>query len=99
MRHDRRVGVARGELDGEPKIAARGVRGLSTGNGFGNYLLADAKRVVTSAVAGASRQTVGLVIPTGYEILDEWRQWFARKVGMTPKQMTAEHPLPEVAGD
>src|SRR6201985_1244079 len=21
-----------------------------------------------------------LVIPTGYEILDEWRQWFARKV-------------------
>jgi len=34
-----------GELDGEPKIAARGVRGLNTGNGFGNYLLADAKRV------------------------------------------------------
>src|SRR6476619_3874384 len=39
-----------GELDGEPKIAARGVRGLSTGNGFGNYLLEGSKRVVTSAV-------------------------------------------------
>ena len=47
-----------GELDGEPKIAARGVRGLSTTNGFGNYLLDDAKRVVVAAVAGASRQTL-----------------------------------------
>jgi hydrophobic/amphiphilic exporter-1 (mainly G- bacteria), HAE1 family len=32
-----------------------------------------------------------LVIPTGYEILDEMRQWVAGKFGMTPKQMTAEH--------
>ena len=51
-----------GELDGEPKIVARGVRGLSAGNGFGaragNYLLEDAKRVVTAAIAGASRQTL-----------------------------------------
>jgi HAE1 family hydrophobic/amphiphilic exporter-1 len=39
-----------------------------------------------------------LVIPTGYEILDEWRGAFARRIGRTPKQMTAEHPLP-VAGD
>src|ERR687883_1972880 len=41
-----------GELDDEPKIAARGVRGLSTGNGFApreNYLLEDAKRVVVAA--------------------------------------------------
>src|SRR6201988_1691124 len=47
-----------GALDGEPKIRARGVRGLGTGNGFGNYLLEDAKRVVSSAVTGASRQTL-----------------------------------------
>ena len=50
-----------GELDGEPKIAARGVRGLSTGNGFGarpGNLLEDAKRVVVAAIAGASRQTL-----------------------------------------
>jgi len=33
------------------------------------------------------------VIPTGYEILDEWRQAFARWFGMKPKQMTAEHPV------
>jgi hypothetical protein len=39
-----------------------------------------------------------LVIPTGYEILDEWRAAFMRKLGRTPKQMTAEHPLP-TAGD
>jgi HAE1 family hydrophobic/amphiphilic exporter-1 len=39
-----------------------------------------------------------LVIPTGYEILDEWRGAFARRLGKTPKQMTAEHPVP-VAGD
>jgi hydrophobic/amphiphilic exporter-1 (mainly G- bacteria), HAE1 family len=32
-----------------------------------------------------------LVIPTGYEILDEIRQWVSGKFGMTPKQMTAEH--------
>src|SRR5215210_3020885 len=51
-----------GELDGEPKIAARGVRGLSTENGFenrsGNNLLDEAKRVVAAAIAGASRQTL-----------------------------------------
>jgi HAE1 family hydrophobic/amphiphilic exporter-1 len=35
-----------------------------------------------------------LVIPTGYEILDEWRSWFARKLGRTPKQMTSEHAVP-----
>jgi len=35
-----------------------------------------------------------LVIPTGYEILDEMRHWFMGKLGRTPKQMTAEHRLP-----
>jgi HAE1 family hydrophobic/amphiphilic exporter-1 len=35
-----------------------------------------------------------LVIPTGYEILDEVRHWFMAKLGRTPKQMTAEHRLP-----
>jgi HAE1 family hydrophobic/amphiphilic exporter-1 len=32
-----------------------------------------------------------LVIPTGYEILDEMRHWFMGKLGRKPKQMTAEH--------
>jgi HAE1 family hydrophobic/amphiphilic exporter-1 len=39
-----------------------------------------------------------LVIPTGYEILDEWRHAFMRRMGTTPKQMTAEHVVP-TAGD
>ena len=39
-----------------------------------------------------------LVIPTGYEILDELRQWVAKKFGMTPKQMTAEHHVPVAEG-
>src|SRR5258705_2532339 len=55
-----------GELVGEPKILARGVRGLSTTNGAtsairdqaNSTLLDDAKRVLTSATVGASRQTL-----------------------------------------
>jgi hypothetical protein len=39
-----------------------------------------------------------LVIPTGYEILDEWRHAIARWFGIRPKQMTAEHAVP-VTGD
>jgi len=35
-----------------------------------------------------------LVIPTGYEILDEWRRSFARLAGYRPRQMTAEHAVP-----
>jgi len=49
-----------GQLDGEPQIIARGVRGLSADNGFNGRatMLDDAKRVVTAAIAGASRQTL-----------------------------------------
>jgi HAE1 family hydrophobic/amphiphilic exporter-1 len=35
-----------------------------------------------------------LVIPTFYEILDGWRQWFARKIGVQMKERTAEHRVP-----
>ncbi len=34
-----------------------------------------------------------IAIPTFYEILDEWRSWFTRKLGFKPKQMTGEHPV------
>src|SRR6185503_9773213 len=49
-----------GELDGEPQIVARGVRGLSAENGFDgrSTMLNEAERVVTAAIAGASRQTL-----------------------------------------
>jgi HAE1 family hydrophobic/amphiphilic exporter-1 len=35
-----------------------------------------------------------LVIPTFYEIMDDTRGWFARKLGFTHKQQTAEHRVP-----
>jgi HAE1 family hydrophobic/amphiphilic exporter-1 len=38
-----------------------------------------------------------LVIPTFYEVMDEIRAKFARRVGMRAPQ-TAEHPIPATAG-
>jgi hydrophobic/amphiphilic exporter-1 (mainly G- bacteria), HAE1 family len=43
-----------------------------------------------------------IVIPTFYEIFDEWRSWFAKLVGLKVTQQTAEHPVPAgvmAAGD
>jgi hypothetical protein len=37
-----------------------------------------------------------VVIPTFYEILDEWREWVFRKFGVY-KPRTAEHPIPRAA--
>jgi ribonuclease J len=61
-----------GVLVGEPKILARGVRGLSSPNGFSptnvdsvaqrvsanNHLIEDAQKVIEAAIRGASRQTL-----------------------------------------
>ena len=62
-----------GELIDDPQIVARGVRGLTSTNGFSparlasgtpsvapiqDYLLSDAKRVVEAALTGASKQTM-----------------------------------------
>jgi HAE1 family hydrophobic/amphiphilic exporter-1 len=35
-----------------------------------------------------------LVIPTFYEIMDDTRGWFARKLGFSTRQQTAEHRVP-----
>ena len=43
-----------GELQGPPEIVEQGVRGFDSGNG----MMKDAQRVVTAAIAGASRQTL-----------------------------------------
>ena len=44
-----------------------------------------------------------VVIPTFYEIMDDWREWFAHKTGMPVAQHTGEHRvasgLQPVAGD
>src|SRR5262245_13010983 len=70
---------------------------VALGRGEGAQFRAPMGVAVIGGVITSTFLTL-LVIPTGYEILDEWRAWFARKVGRRPKQMTAEHPLP-VAGD
>src|SRR6266850_1544436 len=48
------VDAETGEVQGEPEIVARGVRGFDSSNG----LLKDARRIVAAAIAGASRQTL-----------------------------------------
>src|SRR5258707_536363 len=48
------VDAETGEVQGDPEIVTRGVRGFDSGNGS----LKDARRVVAAAIAGASRQTL-----------------------------------------
>jgi HAE1 family hydrophobic/amphiphilic exporter-1 len=71
---------------------------VALGRGEGAQFRAPLGVAVIGGVVTSTFLTL-LVIPTGYEILDEWRQWFSRKFGMTPKQMTAEHAIPAHAGD
>jgi ribonuclease J len=76
-----------GELDGEPKIAARGVRGLSTGNGFGarpGNLLEEAKRVVVAAIAGASRQTLADESLLKEHVRVELKRFIQKQTGARP---------------
>jgi HAE1 family hydrophobic/amphiphilic exporter-1 len=66
---------------------------IAIGRGEGAAFRAPLGVAVIGGVITSTFLTL-LVIPTGYEILDELRQWFSRKMGMKPKQMTAEHPVP-----
>jgi hydrophobic/amphiphilic exporter-1 (mainly G- bacteria), HAE1 family len=66
---------------------------VALGRGEGAQFRAPLGVAVIGGVITSTFLTL-LVIPTGYEILDEWRQAFMRMVGRSPKQMTAEHPLP-----
>jgi HAE1 family hydrophobic/amphiphilic exporter-1 len=70
---------------------------VALGRGEGAQFRAPLGVAVIGGVITSTFLTL-LVIPTGYEILDEWRQAFMRRMGRTPKQMTAEHPVP-VSGD
>ncbi|MEO7084374.1 MAG: efflux RND transporter permease subunit [Gemmatimonadaceae bacterium] len=70
---------------------------VALGRGEGAQFRAPLGVAVMGGVITSTFLTL-LLIPTGYEILDELRGWFSRKMGMTPKQMTAEHRVP-VAGD
>ena len=76
------------KLEGEPKIIARGVRGLGNENGFGprpgNYLLEDAKRVVAAAVAGASRQTISDETLLKEHVRVELKRFIQKQTGARP---------------
>ena len=76
-----------GELGDEPRIVARGVRGLSTENGFGagqENLLEDAKRVVTAAIAGASRQTLADETLLKEHVRVELKRFIQKQTGARP---------------
>ncbi len=70
---------------------------VAMGSGEGAQFRAPLGVAVIGGVITSTFLTL-LVIPTGYEILDEWRSAFMRAMGSKPKQMTAEHAVP-VAGD
>ena len=70
---------------------------VALGRGEGAQFRAPLGIAVIGGVITSTFLTL-LVIPTGYEILDEWRQAFSRLLGYRPRQMTAEHPV-TVAGD
>jgi ribonuclease J len=75
-----------GELEGEPKIVARGVRGLSVENGFAGRsgMLEDAKRVVTAAIAGASRQTLSDESLLKEHVRVELKRFIQKQTGARP---------------
>jgi HAE1 family hydrophobic/amphiphilic exporter-1 len=66
---------------------------VALGRGEGAQFRAPLGIAVIGGVITSTFLTL-LVIPTGYEILDEWRSAFGRLTGYRPKQMTAEHPVP-----
>jgi hydrophobic/amphiphilic exporter-1 (mainly G- bacteria), HAE1 family len=70
---------------------------VALGRGEGAQFRAPLGIAVIGGVITSTFLTL-LVIPTGYEILDEWRRAFSRLLGYRPRQMTAEHPVP-VTGD
>jgi HAE1 family hydrophobic/amphiphilic exporter-1 len=70
---------------------------VAMGSGEGAQFRAPLGVAVIGGVITSTFLTL-LVIPTGYEILDELRHRFMHLIGRTPKQMTAEHRV-AVSGD
>jgi HAE1 family hydrophobic/amphiphilic exporter-1 len=76
---------------------------VAMGHGEGSQFRAPLGIAVIGGVVTSTLLTL-LVIPTFYEILDEWRATFASWFGMSVSQMTAEHPvaglpIPQPSGD
>ena len=76
---------------------------VAIGSGEGAQFRAPLGIAVIGGVITSTLLTL-LVIPTFYEILDEWRAAIASWFGVRPAQMTAEHPVtgmpvPHPSGD
>jgi HAE1 family hydrophobic/amphiphilic exporter-1 len=67
---------------------------VALGRGEGAQFRAPLGRAVIGGVITSTILTL-VVIPTFYEIMDEWREWILGKFGLVPKG-TAEHPIPKV---
>jgi HAE1 family hydrophobic/amphiphilic exporter-1 len=69
---------------------------VALGIGEGAEFRAPLGRAVIGGVITSTLLTL-IVIPTFYEILDEWREWVFTKLGVY-KRRTAEHRIPRGAG-
>ena len=91
------IDSATGVLHGEPKIVTRGVRGFPSSNGFvqadgpgstpdqeNQDLLEDAQRVVTAAIAGASRQTLADETLLKEHVRVELKRFIQKQTGARP---------------
>jgi HAE1 family hydrophobic/amphiphilic exporter-1 len=65
---------------------------VALGRGEGAQFRAPLGRAVIGGVITSTLLTL-VVIPTFYEIMDEWREWILAKFGLAPKG-TAEHRVP-----
>jgi hydrophobic/amphiphilic exporter-1 (mainly G- bacteria), HAE1 family len=72
-----------------------GMLPVAMGIGEGAEFRAPLGRAVIGGVITSTLLTL-VVIPTFYEILDEWREWVFTKLGVY-KRRTAEHPIPRGA--
>src|SRR5687767_5447000 len=83
------IDQATGALQGEPRIVARGVRGLSA-NGFGpngapaGPLLSDVKQVVAASITGASRQTLADETLLKEHVRVELKRFIQKQTGSRP---------------
>ena len=80
-----------------------GMLPVALGSGEGAQFRAPLGIAVIGGVITSTMLTL-VVIPTFYEIMDDMRSALARRFGMRPSQMTAEHPVapmpvPHASGD
>jgi HAE1 family hydrophobic/amphiphilic exporter-1 len=70
-----------------------GMLPVAIGAGEGADFRAPLGRAVIGGVITSTLLTL-IAIPTFYEIFDDWRSWFSRKLGFGVAQKTAEHRVP-----